>query len=121
MLFAAIGWVSSYNAGMFVSTRFWANLHPGPWMTSFIVIMIITTAFNVVLTISYYYLWTDLLGFYAPMPLSYYLPGTFTGFLSFFLAWFRYTPHSTLLQAEEKRASNSVPKCPFKQPQLASG
>ena len=29
--------------------------------------------------------------------------------------------HSTLLQAEEKRARNSVPKCPFKQPQPASG
>ena len=91
MLFAAIGWVSCWNAGMFISTRFWANLHPGPWMTSFIMIMIITTAFNVVLTISYYYLWTDLLGFYAPMPLSYYLPGTCSGLLSFFLAWFRYT------------------------------
>ena len=29
-------------------------------------------------------------------------------------------PHSTLLQAEEKLARNSVPKCPFKQPQPAS-
>ena len=29
--------------------------------------------------------------------------------------------HSTLLQAEEKRARNSVPKCPFKQPQPTSG
>ena len=90
MLFAAVGWQSTFVAGMFISTRFWANLHPGgSWMTSFIIIMIITTAFNSVFTISYYYVWTEFLGFYAPMPLAYYLPGTYSGFLTFFLAWYR--------------------------------
>ena len=90
MLFAAFGWVSTFNAGMFVSLRFWANLRPGSWMTSFIGIMIISSAFNIAFTMSYYYAWTIFFGFYAPMPLAYYLPGTYTAFLSFFLGWFRY-------------------------------
>ena len=90
MFFAAFGWVSTFIAGMFVSLRFWANLRPGSWMTSFIGIMIISSAYNIALTITYYYTWTEFFGFYAPMPLAYYLPGTFTAFLSFFLGWFRY-------------------------------
>ena len=51
MLFAAFGWVSAFNAGFFVSTRYWANLHPGPWKTAFILIMIISSSFNIVFTI----------------------------------------------------------------------
>ena len=90
MLFAAFGWVSTFNATLFIGTRYWANLHPGPWMTPFIGTMIASSAFNIVFTISYYYIWVDFYGFYAPMPLAYYLPGTYTGFLSFFLCWFRY-------------------------------
>ena len=94
MLFAdaAFGWVSTFNAGMFVSLRFWANLHPKSWMISFIGIMIMSSGFNIAFTISYYYAWTKFLGFYAPMPLAYYLPGTYTAFLSFFLGWYRYIP-----------------------------
>ena len=90
MLFAAFGWVSAFNAGFFVSTRYWANLHPGPWKTAFILIMIISSSFNIVFTITYHYLWVDILGFYAPMPLAYYLPGTYTAFLCFALGFYRY-------------------------------
>ena len=89
MLFAAFGWASIFTGCGVLQTHYWANMHPGnDWRDMFVMTLIIS-AVNICLTLIYYYLWTGILGYTAPMVFTYYIPGSLCGVVLCVLSWFR--------------------------------
>ena len=89
MLYMAFGFCSIFSSHVVLATFFVANMNPGKnWLA--VIIMTLTGAIiNIVITISYHFIWVNVLGFYAPMPMGLYITGSLTAIVCIGLSWFR--------------------------------
>ena len=85
------GWIPLFCAAFIFQLEFWANITYTKNISSMIYLYVVVSLAYVISCISYYYLWTNILGFYAPMPFTGYLCGTAAVFVLYVAAWFRYT------------------------------
>ena len=90
-LYASFCWVTTFVGYYFGSIRYGANFHFGKNVPAFIFIWVCAVACYIILTLIYHLIWVTIYGFYAPMPMTFYVPGSFTGGFIFALGWVRYT------------------------------
>ena len=90
MLYSSFGWITTFVAYYFGFIRYGANFQFEKFWPSFIFIWVNAVATNIILYLIYHFIWVNIYGFYAPMPMAYYIPGTMAGFLIFGLGWARY-------------------------------
>ena len=90
MLYMAFGFCSIFSSHVVLATFFVANMNPGKNMLAVIVMTLIGAIINIVTTVIYYFIWVNVLGFYAPMPMGLYIPGSLTVIGCIGLSWFRY-------------------------------
>ena len=65
--------------------------------TSLMIVYIIATAVTVVSFFAYYYVWTEILGLYPPMPFIGYLTGSLSVYAIYATLWFRLVMHAKIL------------------------
>ena len=60
------------------------------------IVYIIATAVTVVSFFAYYYVWTEILGLYPPMPFIGYLTGSLSVYAIYATLWFRLVMHAKI-------------------------
>ena len=90
MLYMAFGFCSIFSSHIVLTTFFVANMNPGRNWLAVISITLIGAILNVITTLLYYFIWVNILKFYAPMPMGLYIPGSLTVIGGIGLSWFRY-------------------------------
>ena len=90
MLYMSFGFCSIFAAHIVLATFFVANVNPGNNLLAFLVMTLVGAIINIVTTVFYYIIWVYVLGFFAPMPMALYIPGSITVIGCIGLSWFTY-------------------------------
>ena len=96
MLYMSFGFCSIFAAHIVLATFFVANVNPGNNLLAFLVMTLVGAIINIVTTVFYYIIWVYVLGFFAPMPMALYIPGSITVIGCIGLSWFRYNSNNIL-------------------------
>ena len=90
MIYISFGFCSIFSSHFVLATFFVANMNPGKNWLAVIVMTLTGAIINIVATVFYYFIWVNVLGFYAPMPMGLYIIGSLTAIVCIGLSWFRY-------------------------------
>jgi len=83
------GYCVIVSAQMVLQSYYRANMTYAKDWTSLMIVYIIATAVTVVSFFAYYYVWTEILGLYPPMPFIGYLTGSLSVYAIYATLWFR--------------------------------
>ena len=90
MVITSTGWIFIFSAALILQLEFFSNITYAKNITSMIYLYVIGVFTFMLANGSYYYLWTNILGLYPPMPFTGYMSGTMAIFILYVALWFRY-------------------------------